>query len=95
MEKMRDLGTLNPKCDVSIKSIFSANRDGCKSGGRKNIRSRRNEEYSKNQCPLNQHDQSSYELTEPRPTFTGPARTCTSSSLMYKMASNLLFLWDF
>ena len=39
-KKKRDLGTLSPKEDVSIKSLLSGLRDPCERGGAKSIRAR-------------------------------------------------------
>jgi hypothetical protein len=39
MERVRDLGTLSRKWDISIKSLLSGLREPCGRGGRKSIKS--------------------------------------------------------
>jgi hypothetical protein len=41
MERLRDLGTLTPKMNISIKSLPSGLRKHCKRGDRKSVRARR------------------------------------------------------
>lgn len=46
------------------------------------------------QGSLNQHDNSSYELTETKGACKDPGRVSTRSSV-YIMTPSLVFLWDF
>ena len=50
MQRMRDLRTLHPKGDFSIKSLSSELREACGRGGRKSVRARGNRGHHENKA---------------------------------------------
>jgi hypothetical protein len=77
---VRDLGTLSPKWDISIKSLPSGIRKPYRIEGGKSIRTRGDGGHSpKKQGSLNQHDQLSHEPTETEAACTGSAWVCPRS----------------
>lgn len=62
MQRMTDHGTLSPKQHVSIKSLLSGMREGCRREGRKSVKRQRGLRTLRKQGSLNQHDRCTYEL---------------------------------
>jgi hypothetical protein len=89
---VRDLATLNPKWNVSIKSLSSWFREPYRRGGRKSVRARGDGEHQESKA-TESTDESPYELTEPEATHTGLAWIGTRSSVQ-TMASTLVFSWN-
>ena len=78
-QRVRDLGTLIPKWDVSIKSLPSELGEHHRRGGRKTVRPK-GWRAPREQDHLTQHEQISYELIETEAACTGPAQVCTRAS---------------
>lgn len=76
----RDLETLSPKWDLSIKPLLRAQRT-LEKRRRREWKSQREWRTPRKPDPLNQHDQSSYELAEAVAACTGPAWICPGSSV--------------
>lgn len=72
MQRSRDIGTLSHKWDMFTESLPSGLREPCGKESRKNVRAG-GMENTKKQGPLNQQEQSSYDLTETQAAHTGPA----------------------
>lgn len=70
VQRVRDLGTLDAKQDVIIKSFPSRLRESRRRGGRKSVRDGGDGGHWE-QGLLNRHDQSSRELTETHAARTG------------------------
>lgn len=81
VQRVRDLGTLDAKQDVIIKSFPSRLRESRRRGGRKSVRDGGDGGHWE-QGLLNRHDQSSRELTETEATCPGP------------LCIYLVFVWE-
>lgn len=71
MQCMRDHGTLGPKQYVSIKTLLSEMREGCRREGRKSVKRQRGLRTLRKQGSLNQHDICTYEPIDTKAACTG------------------------
>lgn len=77
----KDLGTLIPKWDASIKSLPRA-QGTTRKQQQKERKNQRGQRSPKPQGPLHHHEQHSYELTETGAACPGPAQVCTRASVL-------------
>lgn len=93
--RVRDLGILSPKWNVSIKSLPSERRQPCGRGSWKEHRSHRelgvNQENQVFQITISKYPVSSQRLKQPA---QGLHHQTTPGFCFYIMGSSLVFLWD-
>lgn len=93
-QSVRDLGPCSHKWGVSVKSL-PLGAPGILQKRRQRVSPSQKRWSASGRRPLNQHEQSSHELTETEVACSGPAQVCTGHAqvlCMYTMTSSLVLL---